>query len=834
MSSPSDFLIENGVLKKYAGPGGDVVVPEGVTKIDFGAFYDCETMRSVFLPEGVTLIDGLNYGALFHHGAFTNCRNLEQVSFPKSLQWICAYAFMKCISLKRLILPDGLKEIGVGAFCWCGSLEEVSVPKTVSNVCDGAFFNCKKLTCLNLPEGLTNVGDQALSGCTALRWVKSPVNLSCGMAQDCSFALIQGRDKKKYLAFAANSEDRKSSNVSEFAHTGMWPQYDLELINNGPRYQYKLSARLIGALGRLADPVELTEENRLQLIALVKRNLKAAAALAEETRDPWIAKALLETVGTDEKKRTVLKALFCASTVSEIAALVPEDDPVRSIPPAEKQVRRSVRKPDQGLSASEARKTFKVVFSGEHEAWITGYKSDAEEVVIPSRVGGSQITIIDDRAFRENKRIKSVVIPEGVQTIRDEAFSACRSLERVILPQSLTSIGRSAFSGCSSLKSITLPESVTSIGDWAFSGCSSFNSVALPEGVTSIGDWAFSGCSSLNSISLPESVTSIGDNAFSDCISLKNIALPEGVTSIGWSAFRGCNSLTSMTLPDSVMYIGVDAFADCSSLTNITLLAGMTYIGRGAFANCSLVLRVKRWLPDLKDALQGCTVRAIVTEDFEAVPQQYRIPAAIGFAMEPPEDLSTSLAKKIMSWLTRNSGKLIEEAFLLPNVLIFLREHRLLKPSDADVFLREAQKRNDTERTAELLEYLNSFPRTAEPEDAFSFSDEDRELTRALRMAERQEEISGQKGIRGIAFVCTGELKNFGTYDPRFGSYDRSDLKAYIEARGGFLRGSVSSKTDYLICNDLSFATSKIKKAAELGVPVITEEEFLKMANETG
>lgn len=61
---------------------------------------------------------------------------------------------------------------------------------------------------------------------------------------------------------------------------------------------------------------------------------------------------------------------------------------------------------------------------------------------------------------------------------------------------------------------------------------------------------------------------------------------------------------------------------------------------------------------------------------------------------------------------------------------------------------------------------------------------------------------------------------------------DMSDLKAYIEERGGVYRSAVSSKTDYLICNDPNSDSAKSRKAAELGVPVITEEQFLKMANE--
>ena len=47
MSNASDFIVENGVLKKYVGPGGDVIVPDGVTSIGLGAFRLCQTLRTV-------------------------------------------------------------------------------------------------------------------------------------------------------------------------------------------------------------------------------------------------------------------------------------------------------------------------------------------------------------------------------------------------------------------------------------------------------------------------------------------------------------------------------------------------------------------------------------------------------------------------------------------------------------------------------------------------------------------------------------------------------------------------------------------------------------------
>jgi DNA ligase (NAD+) len=75
--------------------------------------------------------------------------------------------------------------------------------------------------------------------------------------------------------------------------------------------------------------------------------------------------------------------------------------------------------------------------------------------------------------------------------------------------------------------------------------------------------------------------------------------------------------------------------------------------------------------------------------------------------------------------------------------------------------------------------------------------------------------------IEGKTFVITGALNGFS---------NRDKMVEFIEERGGKVSGSVSSKTDYLINNDVNSGSGKNKKAKELGVPVISEEEFMKLA----
>ncbi len=81
-------------------------------------------------------------------------------------------------------------------------------------------------------------------------------------------------------------------------------------------------------------------------------------------------------------------------------------------------------------------------------------------------------------------------------------------------------------------------------------------------------------------------------------------------------------------------------------------------------------------------------------------------------------------------------------------------------------------------------------------------------------------EESGDLTFDGMNFVITGSVEHFS---------NRNEVKELIESKGGKVTGSVTSKTNYLINNDNQSNSSKNKKAKELGVPVITEEEFLQM-----
>lgn len=89
---------------------------------------------------------------------------------------------------------------------------------------------------------------------------------------------------------------------------------------------------------------------------------------------------------------------------------------------------------------------------------------------------------------------------------------------------------------------------------------------------------------------------------------------------------------------------------------------------------------------------------------------------------------------------------------------------------------------------------------------------------------EKPEETGAAQIFEGMNFVITGSVEHFA---------NRNEVKAVIEARGGKVTGSVTGKTQYLINNDTTSNSSKNKKAKELNIPIISEEEFLQMLGES-
>lgn len=165
MSNASDFVTKNGVLKKYIGSGGNVVIPEGVKIIDSYAFEGCGSLSSITIPDCVTSISG---------AAFCNCTCLKNITIPDSVIYIGYAAFKGCSKLTSITIPDGVTKIGNLTFCDCSSLTSVTIPSSVNSIDRCAFRNCQCLTSITIPEGVKIIDSYAFEGCVGLTSIAIP------------------------------------------------------------------------------------------------------------------------------------------------------------------------------------------------------------------------------------------------------------------------------------------------------------------------------------------------------------------------------------------------------------------------------------------------------------------------------------------------------------------------------------------------------------------------------------------------------------------------------------------------------------------------------------
>ena len=227
----------------------------------------------------------------------------------------------------------------------------------------------------------------------------------------------------------------------------------------------------------------------------------------------------------------------------------------------------------------------------------------------------------------EGTGLVSVTLPESIMELNAGAFRDCSKLETVeILGNNLITLGyggtnssyKGLFYNCGNLKSVKLPDSVESIDGYAFYGCGSLSLINMPdnlqyvntsafEGCVSlpsaefhslqdIGYKAFYGCSGLQWVKLPDCMESVGQSAFEDCRSLASINLPDGIENIGFGAFAG-SGLKSVKWPESMTEMNSDMFNGCTNLSSVTLGSKLNEISYGAFEGCPNIVEVNSLNP---------------------------------------------------------------------------------------------------------------------------------------------------------------------------------------------------------------------------------------------
>ena len=481
----------------------EIVIPEGVTVIPNYAFANCPNLERIVLPEGLEYI--------YHH-AFSNCTGLTEMVYPSTIKTVGGID--GCTSITSVVIPDGAETIGTNAFDSV-PLESIVLPDSVTTINNYAFQNCASLKSVAFGAQLNSIGVYAFYKCSALTELILPDSVTSIGA----------------YAFA------NCSALEEFGYPVNWTEVTRKDSSSSYGHNFDNCTKL----RRIEIPEGAT---------VIPRAAFAYATYLRSVSMP----GTIKTVGEDAFRG-------CTAITS---VQLPEGVKV--------------------IGASAFRECI--------------YLSEVE---FPSTLLG-----IDHFAFMGCSSLKEALLPDGMTTIATRVFADCISLETFKYPVSLNSTVRypydyryeygCTFLGCKKLKKVVIPEGVTSIPNGVFNQSNYIESIVFPSTLVNIDCFAFASCTSLKAAMLPDSLTSIGSQAFDNCVSLETVHYPKSLTTTTYypydyrypygCVFKGCTKLKQVEIPNEVHMIPRGLFRYAPSLEKVYLGYNITSIGDLAFDNC--------------------------------------------------------------------------------------------------------------------------------------------------------------------------------------------------------------------------------------------------------
>lgn len=143
----------------------NIVIPEGVTSIGNYVFAGCSSLTSIVVDNNNDYFDSRNNcNAIIETKSNTLIQGCASSIIPANVTSIGEGAFFSCNSLKSIVIPDGVKAIGSEAFCKSG-LTSIVIPDGVTSLGSNAFAYCYGLTSIEIPDSVISIGIGAFQSC---------------------------------------------------------------------------------------------------------------------------------------------------------------------------------------------------------------------------------------------------------------------------------------------------------------------------------------------------------------------------------------------------------------------------------------------------------------------------------------------------------------------------------------------------------------------------------------------------------------------------------------------------------------------------------------------
>ncbi len=498
----------------------ELTIGTGLTEIAAGAFAQCGSLRSVYIPEGIITIQR---GAFYSTG-------LQSVTFAENSQlYGIAESAFACCHLTEIEIPASVEYIGsadgiihdpeyyspnnvIGAFDRNSELTKVifaenSQIKTIGN---RAFAFCP-IGGIDLPEGLERLGAGAF-WTTSLETVVLPTSLIelCEAALGYSCLLDITVSEGNAVYHSVDGVVYNLDNTEVYAYpAGRGGEYTvIETTRSIKPYSFAGS----WYLEKVTLPEGLTEVGTYGFCYSGALTYDMPSTLVYIRKGAFYGNYSLSQLSLPDSLEQIAEYAFYG------CILLP-----------------TVHIPDN--------------------------------VVQIGRYSFSQCWSLASVTFNETAKLPRISYG---------AFAYC-GLKTFRVPTNVSTIAQGAFKGCYKLTSFTFAENskLESISAYMFDGCSNLQTITFEQGsaLTSVQAHGLEGMNKLTTINWGDAkVTNIDNFAFRFCESLADPALPDTVTNVGRYAFYGCKSLSEMTLPAQVEHIGMFAFLGTKDL-NLYLTA---------------------------------------------------------------------------------------------------------------------------------------------------------------------------------------------------------------------------------------------------------------------
>lgn len=596
-------------------------------------FLGRSTLEEVRLPANITQFDGPS--------TFRGCDMLKRVILPEKLKEIPAYFFKECPNLTTLVIPNSVTKIGREAFSGSG-ISQITLSESLTTI-EAMAFKESGLTQITLPESLTTIEASAFYK-TKLETITIPKNVT-KIPTDC-FYQCENLTRAMFPNTLTTIDARAFRGCSNLTNIDI--PTSLETIGVGAFGDCK-NLKLTNQF-RFPDSMKEIGEAAFENCTQLGINQLIFPGNMENANIGAFKNCDVTHVIVEEGAKTVtlttnkyIKSITLPKTVSKLAGfldavelesfVIDEDAPLTEI--GVLTFFRST-KLKSFICPKSVTKIGRMAFSE---------CTALETVKLPEG-----ITSIGDRAFEYCSSMVNLNIPKGVKTIGTKAFLRCSSWRgEVDLPQ-ITVLPQQVFYDCRNLKRLTLATGITSIGEEALTQCGGLGALTFDEGLTSIGQKAFD-WSSITELHLPESLKSLSDWMCHDCENLQKVTLPNSLTEIAKGAFKSCKQLAEINIPTALTTIRETAFDECAMLKELNL-SNVTTLEECAFRNCTQLTKVilaKNLESIPVEAFSSCTSLADVTwpQNLKAISYYafYEAPIA---TLQLPETV-TSIGDKAFS-----------------------------------------------------------------------------------------------------------------------------------------------------------------------------------------